>query len=204
MNPFIRKARADAAWHRVGLASSFPDLGSDADGARIAPRCKAFHVPRADGTCEPGPPEEADLDLPGDMKDQVLVFKYKGNFHAVDHVSFSWEWSVEAPLISLSHALTPRSLCLRAASSTLRTLASSSAPASRVPNTDGPLTSSLAVQTAATTSSRSGRFSSGSRRQLTRSPRPARWRFGSGESKEWADRPPRPASSTPAMLSDGQ
>ncbi|GJN72598.1 hypothetical protein PLICBS_006673 [Purpureocillium lilacinum] len=85
MNPFIRKARADAAWHRVGLASSFPDLGSDADGARIAPRCKAFHVPRADGTCEPGPPEEADLDLPGDMKDQVLVFKYKGNFHAVDH-----------------------------------------------------------------------------------------------------------------------
>ncbi|UNI23734.1 hypothetical protein JDV02_009536 [Purpureocillium takamizusanense] len=85
MNPFIRKARADAAWHRVGLVSSFPDLEADGDGTRIAPRCKALHVPRADGLCESAATEEVDLDLPGDMKDQVLVFKYKGTFHAIDH-----------------------------------------------------------------------------------------------------------------------
>lgn len=87
MNPFIRKARADAAWHPVGLASSFPDLGSDNDGSRIAPRCKAFRIPEADGLGEPEAPVEADIDLPEDLKDQVLVFKYKGNFHAINHVS---------------------------------------------------------------------------------------------------------------------
>ncbi|KAJ5128861.1 hypothetical protein N7526_007027 [Penicillium atrosanguineum] len=31
------------------------------------------------------PPVEADIDTPGDLKDQVLVFKYKGKIHAVDH-----------------------------------------------------------------------------------------------------------------------
>ncbi|POR35226.1 Rieske domain-containing protein [Tolypocladium paradoxum] len=85
MNPFRRNARADAAWHPVGLASSFPDLGLDNDGSRIAHRCKAFIVPKLDGLGEPEAPVEADIDLPGDMKDQIIVFKYKGNFHAIDH-----------------------------------------------------------------------------------------------------------------------
>ena len=87
MHPFLRKARADAAWHPVGLASSFPDLGLDGDVSRIAPRCKAFSIPEADGLSEPEPAAEADIDLPGNLKDQVLVFKYKGKFHAIDHVS---------------------------------------------------------------------------------------------------------------------
>ena len=86
MNPFFRQARADAAWHPVGLASTFPDL-VDHDGYRMAPKCRAFSIPKKAGPSDPKVPEEADIDLPGDLKDQVLVFKYKGNFHAVDHVS---------------------------------------------------------------------------------------------------------------------
>jgi hypothetical protein len=32
-------------------------------------------------------PVETNLDMPGDLKDQVLVFKYKDKIHAIDHVS---------------------------------------------------------------------------------------------------------------------
>lgn len=87
MNPFVWPGRADAAWHRVGLASAFPDLDLHKDAYRIAPRCKAFSIPKGQGPSGPDGPEEADIDLPGDLKDQVLVFKYKGTIHAIDHVS---------------------------------------------------------------------------------------------------------------------
>lgn len=86
MNPFIRHSRADAAWHRVGLDSAFPDLSLETDSSRIAPRCKAFHISTANGSSEPSAPVEADIDLPGELKDQVLVFKYKGKIIAIDHV----------------------------------------------------------------------------------------------------------------------
>lgn len=77
MNPFTR---ATAAWHPVGLASEFPSIDDD---ARIVPRCKAFNIPKTNSAIEP----VEDIDLPGELKDQVLVFKYKGKYHAVDHVS---------------------------------------------------------------------------------------------------------------------
>ena len=88
MNPFtfLTQSRANAAWHPVGLASALPDLDLDKDAYRIAPRCKAFSIPKSEGSSEVKPPVEADLDMPGDMKDQVLVFKHKGKIHAVDHV----------------------------------------------------------------------------------------------------------------------
>lgn len=89
MNPFTRQTRADAAWHRVGLDSAFPDLSLETASSRIAPRCKAFHIPQANGSSEPSAPVEADIDLPGELKDQVLVFKYKGKIAAIDHVSMS-------------------------------------------------------------------------------------------------------------------
>ncbi|KAJ5994770.1 hypothetical protein N7481_001747 [Penicillium waksmanii] len=77
-NPFRRQV--GAVWQRIGLRSELPDLGDD-ENYRIAPRCKAFNVPK-----EGGPAEQVeDIDMPGDMKDQVLVFKYKGKVHAVDH-----------------------------------------------------------------------------------------------------------------------
>lgn len=77
MNPFTR---ATAAWHLVGLASEFPSIDDD---NRIVPRCKAFNIPKTNGAIEP----VEDIDLPGELKDQVLVFKYKGKYHAIDHVS---------------------------------------------------------------------------------------------------------------------
>jgi hypothetical protein len=79
-NPFRRQA--GASWQRIGLTSELPDLVDD-ENYRIAPRCKAFTIPK-----EGGPSEQVeDIDMPGDMKEQVLVFKYKGKVHAVDHVS---------------------------------------------------------------------------------------------------------------------
>ncbi|KAJ5628842.1 hypothetical protein N7490_011070 [Penicillium lividum] len=82
MNPFHQQ-RAAKAWHRVGLVSALPELEND-DGYRMAPKCKAFSIPK-DGSSDPKAPEEADLDSSIDLKDQVLVFKYKGKVHAVDH-----------------------------------------------------------------------------------------------------------------------
>ncbi|EKV06420.1 Rieske [Penicillium digitatum] len=75
MNPFTR---ATAIWHPVGLASEFPSIDDD---TRIMPRCKAFNIPKTNGAIEP----VEDIDLPGELKDQVLVFKYKGKYHAIDH-----------------------------------------------------------------------------------------------------------------------
>ncbi|KAB8231610.1 hypothetical protein BDV23DRAFT_182726 [Aspergillus alliaceus] len=80
MNPFVQRSPL-AAWHPVGLASAFPDLSLDNDCPRIAPSCKAFSIP----STSTGAPVEADIDLPGNLKDQVLVFKYKGKIHAIDH-----------------------------------------------------------------------------------------------------------------------
>ena len=79
MNPF---RRSTAAWHSVGLASDLPDL--DEDGQRVAPKCKAFTIP-TNGAVE----RVEDIDLPGELKDQVLVFRYKGKYHAIDHVSLA-------------------------------------------------------------------------------------------------------------------
>ena len=125
MNAFVRRPRADAAWHFVGPASVFPDLGPDSAGTRIAPRCRAFTIPKPDGLDnEPPPPAEVDIDLPGDLGDQVLVFRYKGGFHAVDHVREMPPPAARPGLMPPSNALTPPSPSPRAASSTLRTLAS--------------------------------------------------------------------------------
>ncbi|KAL5366215.1 hypothetical protein BJX96DRAFT_169748 [Aspergillus floccosus] len=85
MFPFMRRARGDA-WQRVGRVSAFPDIGpNNDDNYRIAPRCKAFSIPKTDSGAGSQCPVEADIDLPGDLKDQVLVFRYKGKVHAIDH-----------------------------------------------------------------------------------------------------------------------
>lgn len=88
MIPFFQRRRGDP-WHLVGFTSAFPDLSLDKDCSKITPSCKAFRIPKADGHSTPDTPEEASIEVPGDLKDQVLVFQYKGKFHAVDHVSAS-------------------------------------------------------------------------------------------------------------------
>ncbi|RDW87056.1 Rieske (2Fe-2S) protein [Aspergillus mulundensis] len=97
-NPFFRSAKADAAWHRVGLLSEFPEISPDSD-CTVTASCKAFRIPA--GTTNK--PEETDIDLPGDLKDQVLVFRYKGNVHAIDHGSL---FDIEDFGITLSAGIT--------------------------------------------------------------------------------------------------
>jgi len=137
------------------------------DGGK-RPGCKVFHVPRTDSSLrtEVGVAVLADdgngkgkrvrdgkdgdgddgKEMQRDLTDQVLVFRYRGKFHAVDHVSFSFFFfffflllflsiDVFVTLIMLlttspsckSNARTRRSPCPKAYPSTLRTLASCSA-----------------------------------------------------------------------------
>ncbi|KAK7962104.1 uncharacterized protein PG986_002929 [Apiospora aurea] len=95
--PFAFGNRRGDPWNFVGLASSFPNL--DLDGKAVserrpcnpegskAPGCKVYRVPRASNT--PGVTEASEVDagVPDTttLKDQVLVFQYKGKFHAVDN-----------------------------------------------------------------------------------------------------------------------
>ncbi|KFY00739.1 hypothetical protein V490_01227 [Pseudogymnoascus sp. VKM F-3557] len=107
MNP--SRPETQSQWHFIGPTSSFPDIESP-DGANLSqaracdvggfkPGCKAFYVStrNEDGARGGGGGEgekkkglvEADLDEAGspaaNLKSQILVFKYKGKFHAVDH-----------------------------------------------------------------------------------------------------------------------
>ncbi|KAI5460093.1 hypothetical protein BGZ63DRAFT_406039 [Mariannaea sp. PMI_226] len=99
---FKSAPRPEALWFPVGLSSSFPDLGGfDDDGlsnlgdarmcnAELKPGCKVFRIPQTDPSQGAEVPilEDGggDFDEDGfDLKDQVMVFQYKGKFHAVDH-----------------------------------------------------------------------------------------------------------------------
>lgn len=98
-NPFSR-SQGGNAWFRVGLASSFPNITSEDEdniahtrlcggGNETAPGCKVFYVPKEDSSRanqvmldDSGTPTE-----PGSLRDQVLVFQYKGKFHAINQAS---------------------------------------------------------------------------------------------------------------------
>ncbi|PYI02290.1 Rieske [2Fe-2S] domain protein [Aspergillus sclerotiicarbonarius CBS 121057] len=88
MFPFFQRS-SNKGWQRVGLLSDFPDVDQapENDSCRVTPSCKAFTIPNttANNASPPSEPVQADIDIPGDMKDQVLVFKYKGKMHAIDH-----------------------------------------------------------------------------------------------------------------------
>ncbi len=94
------RSRTGDAWFSVGLASSFADLGADDStvgelrlcGSGPAQGCKVFHVPATDSSQAAELPAGEDAgadasDTGADLRDQVLVFQYRGKFHAVDHVS---------------------------------------------------------------------------------------------------------------------
>lgn len=97
MNPFGAASWTDIQWLFVGLASAFIDV--ELDGASLSqsracnagfkPGCKVFYTSNEDG--ENGSQNhkglaEADIDEASDLKSQILVFQYKGKFHAIDHV----------------------------------------------------------------------------------------------------------------------
>lgn len=98
MYRFGTGSRTDAQWLFVGLASAFLDVESD--GANLSqsrpcnagfkPGCKVFYTSNEDGgnrSQEHKGLTEGDLDEALDLKSQILVFQYKGKFHAIDHVS---------------------------------------------------------------------------------------------------------------------
>ena len=101
MNPFRAFFRPEAQWTSVGLTSAFPDIEPESGviarsrlcGTAVVPGCKVFHIPKTDPTRAAEVPLPGDdRDLPedsnsGDLSDQVLVFQYRGKFHAIDHVS---------------------------------------------------------------------------------------------------------------------
>ncbi|KAM0350328.1 hypothetical protein ACHAO7_007426 [Fusarium culmorum] len=89
LNPFSRKS---AQWTFAGYTSEFPDVDDDAGNlakhrlcnAKSIPGCKAFHIPKEDPSLSKEV-EIRDDALGQPLEDQVLVFQYKGKFHAVDH-----------------------------------------------------------------------------------------------------------------------
>jgi len=107
-NPFRVPSRSGAEWFSVGPASAFPDLDDDgavsqskipicgaADDDNVSgngnakPGCKVFYVPREDSRqrVEISITSDQDQSPEVDLTDQVLVFRFRGKIHAVDHVS---------------------------------------------------------------------------------------------------------------------
>ncbi|KAK2055673.1 Rieske domain-containing protein [Colletotrichum caudatum] len=97
MSSFRGRSRSEAGWFLAGPSSSFPDLGTDEGSlselrfcdADLKPGCKVFRVPKSDGSQSTEvlmAPDVLDYaEIEGDLKEQVVVFRYKGKFHAVDH-----------------------------------------------------------------------------------------------------------------------
>lgn len=102
----LSRPEAHSQWQFVGPASSFLDI-EESDGANLSQArkcdggfrtgCKAFYISNeSEGETNSSHPKkgllEADLDSASspsaDLKSQILVFKYKGKFHAVDHVCY--------------------------------------------------------------------------------------------------------------------
>ena len=102
MNPFnFFRAPSPSDWFSVGLTTAFPDLGHDDDNIsqprlcsdELRPGCKIFRVPqtnvaqRTEVSVDSAALDGLDASEVGEeLKSQVLVFQYKGKFHAIDNV----------------------------------------------------------------------------------------------------------------------
>jgi hypothetical protein len=96
VNPFSRSSQAGNAWFCAGAVTSYPNLD---DSTRVGEQrpcgekkyvagCRVFHVPRDDSSkaTEVAIDDWKDPEVGGDAKDQVMVFQYKGNLVAINHV----------------------------------------------------------------------------------------------------------------------
>lgn len=96
-SPFTASSRRGNAWFCVGLVSSLPDI-FDSGSASLSehrscaeqnstPGCKVFYVP-SDDSSQAHQIEGDSISHPeGGLRDQVLVFRYKGKVHAINNVS---------------------------------------------------------------------------------------------------------------------
>ncbi len=113
-NAFIPPSRGPGdTWFFAGLTKSFPDIndsGSIALSDRLlcdgsfTPGCKAFYVP---STGDSADISEVDVEdtrtVTGHtLREQVIVFQYRGKFHAVDHVSLPFA-VFSAVLLEIQH-----------------------------------------------------------------------------------------------------
>jgi hypothetical protein len=163
-------------WISAGLASSYPDVTSSgttqlsellfSESSPDAQRaCKVFCTAKSEG----GKVLEIDVDAldgededEGMMKDQVLVFRYKGTFYAVNNVrplNLLPFLCHDCNVLSPSSVLMPPTRSHTAHRSISRTLDWSSPLRSLVSSTAGRSTSVQAVQTAAGIACRCGRLS---------------------------------------------
>lgn len=120
--PFDLAVRPGDDWFFAGLASSYPNItdstkpyfklswpqplpcrdSSSSPSEAAAPGCKVFHPPSTNlPTTSSTIVKEIDMDSAvGEdawlMREQVMVFRYKGKFHAVDHAcphrTYSLSW----------------------------------------------------------------------------------------------------------------
>lgn len=109
---WFRAPKSGADWFSVGSASKFSNLGED-DTTELKTACRAYHVPPEDSTkssevkalTDECSGDEAQLEPdPTTLHEQVIVFQYKGKFHAIDHVrnqAFLPTEREDFPLLSL-------------------------------------------------------------------------------------------------------
>ena len=163
LNPFSRQG---AQWTLVGRTSEFPDVDDDAGNlakhrvcnTKSIPGCKAFHIPKEDVSSSKEV-EIGDDALGKPLTDEVLIFQYKGKFHAVDHVSkYQNPWCMVTDKNSLVHIAS--FLFREVHLLILRTLVLRSVWVFHVLSMTGLLIYSQACLTVVVTSLRLGRFSS--------------------------------------------
>lgn len=140
-----RSVRPSNTWFFAGLSSEFSDIQpTETDvvktiaasgacaGAESVPGCKVFHVSEDYGPSGPAVVErtaETAIEDISTLKGEVLVFRYKGKIHAVDHVRIMLSLFQISPLQLLicfadteRNALMHRSPFLMHTCSTLKTL----------------------------------------------------------------------------------
>jgi len=93
LNVFTARSRTSDAWFFAGFTSSYPnitDSGSTVLSDRHSckgddiPGCKVFRVPTTNNS-QAAEVNLADVVLT-ELSQQVLVFQFQSEFHAVDHV----------------------------------------------------------------------------------------------------------------------
>jgi hypothetical protein len=123
--PFTATSRRSDAWVLVGLASGFPNITESGRVAlsswqpcknieTTAQACKVFVAPGTDGDVGDAvripeiPKDAVNSTLKSD--DQILVFQYRGKFHAINNVCYAINESVHIlqPLMQCRNVPTRR------------------------------------------------------------------------------------------------
>ncbi len=96
-NTLVTRSHAGDAWFFAGLTTSYPNIIASSSTVlsdslpcqdSVAPGCKVFHMPTTDSSqAVEVNVEDIQTAMFDGLREQVVVFKFKGQFYAVDHVS---------------------------------------------------------------------------------------------------------------------